>query len=64
MILREAGAGYILSSPRDVEAIVQLWQHHCRNHPPRKETLRDRIFDKLPWSHLRIPHSDHRTEHV
>ncbi len=42
--IREAGAAHVITSPRHVDPLIRFWRKHCRHHPPREESLMDRIL--------------------
>lgn len=49
-MLRELGVQVVISSPRDISTLRRLWSRHCRLHPPHEQTLREQVFQKLPWA--------------
>jgi len=50
--LREAGAGHVIRSLRDVELVTQLAVRHVRRAPRAHIGAVERILAELPWSGL------------
>lgn len=48
-LLREAGAVHVQCSPRDTTPLLRLIQRHCDTLPARPDTLREQIWQRLPW---------------
>ena len=48
-LIRELGVVSVLHSSRGIRSFAHLWGAHCRIHPPKEQTLRQRVFEKLPW---------------
>ena len=58
LLLHEAGAALVLTSPREVPAAAQLLRKHFARAPRPKLSLRSELWQKLPWSEnalLRLP---------
>lgn len=50
LLLHEAGAALVLTSPRDVPAAAQTLRKHFARAPRPKLSLRSELWQKLPWS--------------
>jgi hypothetical protein len=48
-LLREAGAAHVAFSPRDVMPLVRLIRRHLDAAPAEQDTVRHRIWQRLPW---------------
>jgi hypothetical protein len=48
--LREAGAGYVVGSLRDLEPVTQLAVRHVQRAPGARLGVVERILSELPWS--------------
>lgn len=49
-LLREAGAAYVVDSPRRLSPLVQMARKHIAAAPAAEPTLRDTLLRDLPWS--------------
>ncbi len=49
-LLREAGAVHVAFSPRDITPLVRLILRHLDAAPTGQDTVRQRIWQRLPWS--------------
>jgi hypothetical protein len=49
-LLREAGAALVLTSTREVPAAAQQLQQHFARAPRPALSLREELWQKLPWS--------------
>ena len=52
-LMREAGAVYFLTSPRQVGRLAQLACRHLDQVPPPPQSLAERIWASLPWAERR-----------
>lgn len=49
-LLREAGAVHVQLSPREITPLVRLIHRHLDAAPPNPDTLRQQIWQRLPWA--------------
>ncbi len=47
--LREAGAVLFVESPRNIDGILRMAKRHLARAPVPPRTIRQSIFDRLPW---------------
>jgi hypothetical protein len=50
LLLREAGAAFVVTTPRRLEPLAGWMRAHLLNSPEPPTTLRERIWRKLPWA--------------
>jgi len=48
-VAREAGAVHFVTSPRQCHELVELGRRHQRRVPAPVQTLRERVWARLPW---------------
>jgi hypothetical protein len=48
-IVREAGAIYFATSPRDAKALADVARRHLRAAPRPELSVVDRVWNELPW---------------
>lgn len=49
-VAREAGAVHFVTSPRQFHELVELGRRHQRCVPAPVQTLRERVWARLPWN--------------
>lgn len=49
LLLREAGATFVLFSPRQIQFAARLARRHLASIAPPKRSFRQQILDRLPW---------------
>lgn len=54
-LIRESGAVHVLVGTREVETIVTFYKHHLASLPEPQLSLRDWIWNRLPWPTASLP---------
>jgi hypothetical protein len=49
LLAREAGAAHVVYSPRRLDAAVSLAERHLARAPRPERSVRERIWQQLPW---------------
>jgi hypothetical protein len=49
LLLREAGAAYVLTTPRKLNSLAPWMRAHLARAPQPQISLRERVWQRLPW---------------